>query len=648
MNDSTNISSFLDTISNHKTARGFTSRQYSDIFSLLFGDEEKENSTSSWDYDTETEAINTESNTTNEKGFLDAIKDSLNYVDGNKQTAEQQTFAPNQTIEPVLNLPSYNVSDDDEDDEEEISILDFFLKGESAFTSTTSKPFVFNVTSKPLLNGMTNSPMQIQPVLPENMKNESLTFSMLPMSLYNMVKEDGSVMFDKAEQISQLKSSHPIKSHAHKETETSVKNDTIPHSTASNNITTTAATTTSTTTATTHSPKRTTINSITEISTVISEVKTKSNFDETTKSNKTERINLKNVNKTENSFKKVMETSVNIEPTIAPTAKTKPPKTIVTKRVTKAPSTTTEKIISSSTKISPIKFTSKPKTITPTTKITIKLAPVESSTVSMKPITTRVTTTLPKITAVQINSNPSILESIGYDYSDSTLPPSLPNLKIIPFLPTDAVKNVIHKNDEYKSNFNYYHTNQNSYANQGAHIENTAYSPFNTEPNVDKYPIYNANIADDRVDYDSYKMPAEHMESLDYINVFANSGNMVKPTSFQLNVNSKLDYSSDQKIIPTKISINKNLTVKPPLPPFEPEHEYDSYNLPPKPQPQLHPEDNYQYNINSPISHEPYSPEHNYNVPHFVTMPPLSGQDSKDTVFSYGNKFIPPAKTEGE
>lgn len=43
---------------------------------------------------------------------------------------------------------------------------------------------------------------------------------------------------------------------------------------------------------------------------------------------------------------------------------------------------------------------------------------------------------------IVISSNPSILETdINYDYDEPTLPPSLPNLKIIPFLPTDAVKN---------------------------------------------------------------------------------------------------------------------------------------------------------------------------------------------------------------
>ncbi|XP_055683393.1 uncharacterized protein LOC129790129 [Lutzomyia longipalpis] len=43
---------------------------------------------------------------------------------------------------------------------------------------------------------------------------------------------------------------------------------------------------------------------------------------------------------------------------------------------------------------------------------------------------------------IVIDSNPSILEAdYHYDYSEPTLPPSLPNLKIIPFLPADAVKN---------------------------------------------------------------------------------------------------------------------------------------------------------------------------------------------------------------
>lgn len=52
-----------------------------------------------------------------------------------------------------------------------------------------------------------------------------------------------------------------------------------------------------------------------------------------------------------------------------------------------------------------------------------------------------------------ISSNPSILESeLNYDYGEPTLPPSLPNLKIIPFLPTDAVKT----NRNHLNNYGFY------------------------------------------------------------------------------------------------------------------------------------------------------------------------------------------------
>lgn len=64
--------------------------------------------------------------------------------------------------------------------------------------------------------------------------------------------------------------------------------------------------------------------------------------------------------------------------------------------------------------------------------------PVESRNETLLP-----ENTMPLSTAapIVVNSNPSILESdMNYDYGDPTLPPSLPNLNIIPFLPTDAVK----------------------------------------------------------------------------------------------------------------------------------------------------------------------------------------------------------------
>lgn len=672
---------------------------------MLFGDEDKENSTALWDYETETESINTDQmNVTNEKGILDAIKDSLNYIDGNKQSTKVQTNVPNQTVQSIPNLPSYNVSgdddngsgggdedDDDDEEEEEISLLDFFLKGESAFTSTTtSKPFVFNVTGKPLLNGMTNSPMQIQAILPENMKNDSMKFSMLPMSLYNMVKDDGTVAFDgqKANQSPKIVSSHPLgvsdAKHTIKEIESKIspiKNHVISASTATVNTVTGEVKTT------THLPKETTttttVRSVTKTTTATPTIIPNTDLNvrisnETTKINKIESVSVKSAeNKTEITTQKTIEPTTKPKSTFATTSKPKSTKSSLNQNVTKSFDSTTERVISSTTKPTTVKATpTLPKidtstvkttvktTTKPTIKPTTKVPIVESTTTSVQPLTAK-STALPKITAVQINSNPSILETdLSYDYSEPTLPPSLPNLKIIPFLPTDAVKNIIHRNDGYKPNYNYYQPSTNPYV-AGAETlsENTAYSPFNVKPNVDKYPAYSASVADDRIDYDSYKMPAENVDGLDYINVYAGNGNMVQPSSFQLSVNSNLDFgTTEQKVQPSKIppTVNKNMTVpvvvKPPLPSFEPEHEYNLYN--PPPQPQLDLGNGYnEYSVNGPVSNDridPFPSEHNYNVPHFVTMPPLKEPPhrpvaNKDTVFSYGskNKFIPPAKTEG-
>lgn len=642
---------------------------------MLFGDEDKENSknsTTSWDYETETESINTQLNGTREEGILDAIKDGLNYVDENKRNTEKQTNVPIQIAPIAANVSSYNVSenygddddtdDTDDDDDEEISLLDFFFKGESAFTSTTLKPLLFNVTGKPLLNGMTNSPMQIQPILPENMKNESLKFSMLPISLYNMVKEDGSFVFDseKTNRTHQSTVSHPLDHTLHqkqtiKETDSEVKwpnGEMVPSSTIKSDIKPMTLT-----------PKHSTlVKKVVETSTEAAKLELKNNVyvrvsNQTTNLNKTENASMKdNISSVENTTQKVVESVTMMKTTASITVnskvipKLKPTKSPFEHSSTKA--TSPSKTSTKKSKITPITIA------TSTIRSTTKSQPSKSSTTLMQPLTTipsHTTTVLPKITAVQINLNPSILETdISYDYSEPTLPPSLPNLKIIPFLPTDAVKNIIHKNDEYKSNYNYYQSSSDSNANTGTHVHaNTAYSPFNSKPTVvDKYPVYNGNIADDRIDYDTYKMPSENLENLDYLNVYAGGGaNLIQPASFQLTVNSKLDYTPNQTKIP--ITVNKNLTVKPPLPPFEPEHEYDLYNLPP--QPQFQSGNGYnEYSVNVHVPNEPFSSEHNYNVPHFVTMPPMKElphhpDANKDSIFSYGhkNKFIPPAKTEG-
>lgn len=579
----------------------------------------------------------------------------MTHVNGNKQSTKKQTNDPNQTMQPVTNLLNYNISndtdegnnndDDDDSDDEEISLLDYFFKAENTYSSTTLKPLMFNVTGKPLLNGMTNSPMQIQPILPDSMKNGSINFSMLPMSLYNMVKEDGTVMFDadKIDQIPQLVSTNPLVVSELIHPLKKIENEVIRVNSNSNIKTTT------------FSPKqKTTLKSILKISTRVPQVKPQNEtinsnklnvniFYENTKTNKTNSASVKNVNETEGTTQKTTETTTKNETSSAASVKTKTTTSSTVQNVTNMHSSIRGKIISPTTKnmVTPTEI------ITSKAKPTNKTTPIESTTISLQPLTTKLTTVFPKITAVQISSNPSILmdTDISYDYNDQTLPSSLPNLKIIPFLPTDAVKNIIHRNDDYKPNYNYYQSGLNAYVSPGTTVDNTAYSASKIKPNIEKYPTYySGNVADDRIDYDSYKIPSENADGLDYINAYANGEH--QPSTFQLSVNSKLDYGSpDQMIVPSKVplTLNKNLTVKPPLPPFEPDHVYNVHNVQAQTQQELM--NGYiDYSVNSPIANNLFPSEHNYNVPQFITIPP----PRRDTVFSYNkNKFIPPAKTEG-
>lgn len=97
------------------------------------------------------------------------------------------------------------------------------------------------------------------------------------------------------------------------------------------------------------------------------------------------------------------------------------------------------------------------------------------------------TTPLSTSAAIVINSNPSILESdLNYDYGEPTLPPSLPNLNIIPFLPTDAVKT-----NRNHGSFGFVRTNSTSFPtliNQNSY--DTSYS-------VQTYPKTSGTINDD-------------------------------------------------------------------------------------------------------------------------------------------------------
>ncbi|XP_043662836.1 mucin-2 [Drosophila teissieri] len=99
----------------------------------------------------------------------------------------------------------------------------------------------------------------------------------------------------------------------------------------------------------------------------------------------------------------------------------------------------------------PIPSTSKPTTsTTSSTSTTTKATIRATSKPKFKPKPKPYVTSTPK--PLVIETNPSILEAEPLDTNgEPTLPPSLPNLKIIPFLPTDAVDTV--PKEPYPANF---------------------------------------------------------------------------------------------------------------------------------------------------------------------------------------------------
>ncbi|XP_059612831.1 uncharacterized protein LOC132259284 [Phlebotomus argentipes] len=105
---------------------------------------------------------------------------------------------------------------------------------------------------------------------------------------------------------------------------------------------------------------------------------------------------------------------------------------------TSSPSTTTENILSAFIN-GLASILDKDANKTKTTANFTTVASIDNSSTTPTPPSL---TPKPDSPPVMIDSNPSILETdYHYDYSEPTLPPSLPNLKIIPFLPADAVKN---------------------------------------------------------------------------------------------------------------------------------------------------------------------------------------------------------------
>ncbi|XP_011178548.2 mucin-2 isoform X1 [Zeugodacus cucurbitae] len=151
---------------------------------------------------------------------------------------------------------------------------------------------------------------------------------------------------------------------------------------------------------------------------------------------------------------------------------------------TQAPATTTTTSHTS---------TSVTSTTTPKTTTTERPTSTTGSTTTMTTTTTSTTTTssttstVPPSSSVKpvlINTNPTILESDPFDANaEPTLPPSLPNLKIIPFLPTDAVKA-----DRNKPLYDYYHSNAPTAKIDYDQYDEGSIYPAITEPHFPNYP----------------------------------------------------------------------------------------------------------------------------------------------------------------
>ncbi|XP_053960666.1 mucin-17 [Anastrepha ludens] len=138
----------------------------------------------------------------------------------------------------------------------------------------------------------------------------------------------------------------------------------------------------------------------------------------------------------------------------------------------RAPVTTTATTLSSESAVSTTKTPQSPSTTTSTSTTTTEAS---STTTSIPPTTT--------LKPVVIKTNPTILEADPFDANaEPTLPPSLPNLKIIPFLPTDAVKA-----DRNKPLYDYYHSNAPT-----AKVDYDQYDEGNMYPAITEphFPIY--------------------------------------------------------------------------------------------------------------------------------------------------------------
>lgn len=297
----------------------------------------------------------------------------------------------------------------------------------------------------------------------------------------------------------------------------------------------------------------------------------------------------------------------------------------------------------------PAKIISPPSKKPTTTPPRISLKPTYTADTKNHQATPKIslTTTSQPSKPSPIGSNPSILDSdLNYDYGDQpTLPPSLPNLKIIPFLPTDAVRK---DSVNVKPNYDYYPNNPTSYPVLTENYDNPFLSSDNLQNQNTEFTAFEvdeseANVKDtfnrnnENPDFNSYSI-----ESTGYSN---------DPVFGLPNTNGKSDYdqypsitekpSVDQAIISkypdySKYSVNYDYDS------FDPEKRVDANKYVPGSYEAI---DGHEYNIQgrNPSFDQfvtEYPERRVYSKIEFSTSNPLFG-------FNGNNKFSPPSETEG-
>lgn len=218
-------------------------------------------------------------------------------------------------------------------------------------------------------------------------------------------------------------------------------------------------------------------------------------------------------------------------PTIKTTSKSTPttkvtsissPTTKTTSNSTPTTSTATSTTPSKSSSVDQLNTSTTKRPTTTSIPITTSLSTTLSQPASPKvqtthyivakehPSTTITTTSQPSL----IDSNPSILDSdLNYDYGDQpTLPPSLPNLKIIPFLPTDAVRK---DNVNVHPKLEYYSTISTSYPILTENYENPYLTSDNLQNQNTDFTAFEVDESDakdtfnhnnDNTDFNSYSV----------------------------------------------------------------------------------------------------------------------------------------------